>query len=180
MDEMIELFKQVQINLPLLDAVQQLPTNAKFLKDFCTTKRKLKTHFPKTIHLTEQVSIVLCNKLPPKPKDPGAPLISCNIGNFQIERALLDLGANVNILPSSVYDHFGFGELRPTEVTLKLADRALKIPKGFIEGVLVKVDDLYFPVDFLMLDMETPSNRKPQSIILGRPFLATANACINC
>ncbi|GAV57029.1 hypothetical protein CFOL_v3_00568 [Cephalotus follicularis] len=180
MDEMMELFKQVQINLPLLDAILQVPAYAKFLKDLCTTKRKLKTYIPKTVHLTEQVSAVLSNKLPPKLKDPGAPLISCKIGNLQIERALLDLGASVNILPSSVYNHFGFGELKPTEVTLQLADRSLKIPKGFIEDVLVKVDEFYFSVDFLVLDIETSSFGKPQSIILGRPFLATANACINC
>ncbi|GAV90869.1 hypothetical protein CFOL_v3_34271 [Cephalotus follicularis] len=180
MDEMMELFKQVQINLPLLDAIRQVPAYAKFLKDLCTTKRKLKTYIPKTVHLIEQVSAVLSNKLPPKLKDPGAPLISCKIGNLQIERALLDLGASVNILPSSVYDHFGSGELKPAEVTLQLADRSLKILKGFIEDVLVKVDELYFPVDFLVLDMETPAIGKPHSIILGRPFLATANACINC
>ncbi|GAV84701.1 LOW QUALITY PROTEIN: hypothetical protein CFOL_v3_28143, partial [Cephalotus follicularis] len=178
MDKMMQLFKQVQINLPLLDAIQKVPAYAKFLKD-CTTKRKLKMHIPKTVHLTEQVSVVLSNMFPPKLKDPGAPLISCKIGNLQLERALINLGASVNILPSSVYDHFGFGELKPTEVTLQLADRSLKIPKGFIEDVLVKVDEFYFPVDFLVLDMETSSFGKPQSISLGRPFLATANACIN-
>ncbi|GAV83384.1 LOW QUALITY PROTEIN: hypothetical protein CFOL_v3_26832, partial [Cephalotus follicularis] len=178
MDEMIELFKQLQINLPLLDTIRQVPAYAKFLKDLCTTKRKLKTYIPKMVHLTE-VSAVLSNKLPPKLKDPGAPLISCKIGNLLIDRALLDLGASVNILPSSVYDHFGFGELKPAEVTLQLADRSLKIPKGFIADVLVKVDELYFAVDFLVLDMETHANGKAQSIILGRPFLATANACIN-
>ncbi|GAV88396.1 hypothetical protein CFOL_v3_31819, partial [Cephalotus follicularis] len=180
MEEMMELFKQVHINFPLLDAIRQVPAYAKFLKDLCTTKHKLKTHIPKIVHLTEQVSAMLSNKLPPKVKDLGAPMISCKIGNLHIERALLDLGASVNILPSSVFDHFGFGELKPNEVTLKLADRSPKIPKGFIEDVLVKVYELYFPVDFLVLNMETHANGKPQSIILGHPFLATINACINC
>ncbi|GAV65147.1 LOW QUALITY PROTEIN: hypothetical protein CFOL_v3_08662, partial [Cephalotus follicularis] len=179
MDEMMELFKQVQINLPLLDAIRQVLAYAKFLKDLCTTRRKLKTFIPKMVHLTEQVSAVLYNKLPPKLKDP-APLISCKIGNLLIDRALLDLGASVNILPSSVYDHFGFGELKPAEVTLQLADRSLKILKGFIEDVLLKVDELYIPVDFLVLDMEIHANGKAQSIILGCPFLAIANACIIC
>ncbi|GAV76453.1 hypothetical protein CFOL_v3_19927 [Cephalotus follicularis] len=144
MDKTMELFKQVHINLPLLDAIQQVPAYAKFLKDLCTTKRKLKTQISKTVHLTEQVSVVLSNKLPPKLKYPGAPLISCKIENLQIEIALLDLGASVNILPSSGYDHFVFGELKPIKVTLQLADSSLKIPKGFIEDILVKVDKLYF------------------------------------
>ncbi|GAV61102.1 hypothetical protein CFOL_v3_04630 [Cephalotus follicularis] len=164
MDEMMELFKQVQINLPLLDAIRQVLAYAKFLKDLCTTKRKLKTYIPKTVHLTEQVSAVLSNKFPPKLKDIGAPLISYKIGNLQIEIALLD---------------FGVGKLKPTEVTLQLADRSLKISKGFIADVLVKVDELYFLLDFLVLDTETPAIGKPHSIILGCPFLATANACIN-
>ncbi|GAV83316.1 hypothetical protein CFOL_v3_26764 [Cephalotus follicularis] len=180
MDEMMDLFKQVQINLPLLDAIQQVPAYAKFLKDLCTMKRKLKTYIPKTVHLTEQVSAVLCNKFPPKLKDLGAPLISCKTGNLLIDRALLDLGPRINILLSSDYDHFRFGELKPAEVTLQLANRSFKISRGFIDDVLEKVDELYFPVDFLVLDMETHANGKAQSIILCRPFLATTNACINC
>ncbi|GAV71031.1 hypothetical protein CFOL_v3_14525 [Cephalotus follicularis] len=167
---MVELLKQVQINLPLLDAIQKVKAYAKFLKDLCTTKCKLKTHIPKTVHQTEQVSATLSNKLPPKLKDPGAPLIFCNIGNLQIQRTLPDLRAIVNILPISVYDHFGFGKSKPIEVTFQLADRSLKVPKGFIKDVLVKVDELYFPAYFLMLNMETPSNGKPQLIILGHPF----------
>ncbi|XP_043693166.1 uncharacterized protein LOC122643623 [Telopea speciosissima] len=89
-------------------------------------------------------------------------------------------GVSVNILPSSVYHHFGFGELKPTEIILQLADYSIKVHRGFIEDVLVKVDELYFPVDFLILNMESPTNGKPQLIILGHPFLTTANACINC
>ncbi|XP_042491435.1 uncharacterized protein LOC122071183 [Macadamia integrifolia] len=179
-EEMMELFKQVQINLLLLNAIKQVPAYVKFLKDLCTQNRKLKTHISKTVHLTKQVSAVLSNKLPPKLDDPVAPLIYCIIGNLPIERALLDLGPSVNILPSLVCDQFGFGELKPTKIILQLADRSIKVPRGFIDDVLVKVDELYFPVDFFVLDMEAPSNGKPQSIILGRPFLATANACINC
>ncbi|XP_042515343.1 uncharacterized protein LOC122089710 [Macadamia integrifolia] len=179
-EEMMELFKQVQINLPLLVAIKQVPAYAKFLKDLYTQKSKLKNHIPKIVHLTEQVSAVLSNKLLPKLKDPREPLISCTIGNLPIKRALLNLRASVNIFSSSVYDQFRFGELKLTEVILQLANHSIKVPRGFIEGVLFKVDELYFPMDFLDLDMEASTNRKPQSITSERPFLATANACINC
>ena len=64
----------------------------------------------------------------------------------------------MNLLPSSVYEHFGFGELKPTSVTLQLADRTIKNPHGMLEDVLVKVDEFYFPVDFLVLDMELSDN----------------------
>ena len=62
---------------------------------------------------------------------------------------------------------------------MQLADRYVKLPKGVVEDVLVKVDEFYFPADFIILDMELNENAKSTLIILGRPFLATANACIN-
>ncbi|XP_043717496.1 uncharacterized protein LOC122665411 [Telopea speciosissima] len=178
MKEMLDLFQQVHINLPLLDAIKQVPAYAKFLKDLCTQKHKLRNQTPKTIHLTEQVSAVITD-LPPKLKDPGAPLISCVIGDLSIDKALLDLGASVNILLGSVFEKFGLGELKSTEVILQLVDRSVKRPRGLLEDVLVKVDDLYFPVDFLVLDMESTSPKLPP-IILGHPLLATTNAYNNC
>ena len=91
------------------------------------------------------------------------------------------MGASVNLLPYSVYKQLGLGELKPTNITLSLADRSVKIPKGIVEHVLVKVDKFYYPVDFIVLDTEPITigpNHVP--IILGRPFLATSNAIINC
>ena len=72
------------------------------------------------------------------------------------------------------------GELKPTNITLSLADRSVKIPKGIVEDVLVKVDKFYYPVDFVVLDTEPVAEGTNQvPIILGRPFLATYNAIIN-
>jgi hypothetical protein len=146
------VFKQVQINIPFLDAIQQIPSYAKFLKDLVTVKRK--TNAPKKAFMTEQVSAILQCKLPLKYKDPGCPTITCMIGVSQIERALLDLGASVNLLPYSVYLQLELGELKPTTMTLQLADRFVKVPRGIVEDVLIKVDKFYFPVDFIVLDTE--------------------------
>ena len=87
----------------------------------------------------------------------------------------------MNLMPYSVYKQLGLGELKPTNITLSLADRSVKIPKGIVEDVLVKIDKFYYPVDFVVLDTE-PIASEPNHvpIILGRPFLATANAIINC
>ena len=87
----------------------------------------------------------------------------------------------MNLMPYSVYKQLGLGELKPTNITLSLADRSVKIPKGIVEDVLVKIDKFYYPVDFVVLDTE-PIDSEPNHvpIILGRPFLATANAIINC
>jgi hypothetical protein len=85
------------------------------------------------------------------------------------------------LLPFSVYTQLGLGELKPTTVVLQLADRSVKKPRGIIEDVIIRVDKFYFPVDFVVLDTEpVPDPAKLIPVILGRPFLATANACINC
>ena len=116
-----------------------------------------------------------------KYKIPGTPTISVNIRGTCIDKALLDLGASVNLLPYLVYKQLGLGELKPTNITLFLADRSMKIPKGIVEDVLVKIDKLYYPVDFMVLDTEPMAESTHQvPIILGRPFLATSNTIINC
>ena len=176
---MLEVLRQVKVNISLLDMIKQVPTYAKFLKDLCTVKKGLNVN--KKAFLTEQVSAIIECKTPVKYKDPGCPTISVNIGGISVEKALLDLGASVNLLPYSMYKQLGLGELKPTSITLSLADRSIKIPKGTIEDVLIQVDRFYYPVDFVVLDTEpvaVGTNRVP--IILGRPFLATSNAIINC
>ena len=71
----------------------------------------------------------------------------------------MDLGASVNLLPNSVYVELGLGELEPTNITLQLADRGMKIPKGIVKDVLVLVDKFYFPVDFVVLDTQPVVNQ---------------------
>ena len=130
---------------------------------------------------TEQVSAIIECKTPVKYKDPRCSTISVNIGGTCVEKALLGLGASVNLLPFSMYKQLGLGELKPTPIPLCLADRSIKIPKGKVEDVLIKVDKFYYPVDFVVLDTEpitVGANHVP--IILGRAFLATSNAIINC
>ena len=173
------MLRQVKANIPLLDVIKQVPTYAKFLKDLCTVKKGL--GIEKKAFLTEKVSAIIQSKNPVKYKDPGSPTISVNIGGTCIDKALLDLGASVNLLPYSMYKQLGLRELKPTNITLSLADRSVKIPKGLVEDVLVKVDKFYYPVDFVVLDTKPIANGPNHvPIILGRPFLAIANAIINC
>ena len=169
----------MKVNIPLLDLIKQVPAYAKILKDLCTIKKGL--GIEKKAFLTEHVSAIIQSKYPVKYKDPGTPTISVNIGGNCIDKSLLYLGASVNLMPYSVYKQLGLGELKPTNITLSLADRSVKIPKGIVEDVLVKIDKFYYPVDFVVLDTEPIANEPNHvPIILGRPFLATANAIINC
>ena len=176
--EILEVLRQVKVNIPLLDMIKQVPTYAKFLKDLCTIKRGFNVN--KKAFLTKQVSAIIECKTPVKYNDPGFPIVSVNIGGTCVEKALLDLGASVNLLPFSMYKQLGLGELKPTTITLSLADRSIKITKGTVEDVLIQVEKFYYPVDFVVLDTEpvaVGANHVP--IILGRPFLATSNAIIN-
>ena len=95
--EIYELLKQVKVNIPLFDAIKQVPSYAKFLKDLCTVKSRL--NVKEKSFLTEHASAIIQFKTPPKYKDPGCPTISCIIGNHKRDQALLDLGASVNLIP---------------------------------------------------------------------------------
>ena len=177
--EIYELFKHVKVNIPLLDAIKQIPSYAKFLKDLRIVKRKLGVN--KDAFMTEQSTSLIRNNLPPKYKDPGSPTISIVVGNSKLGHALVDLGASVNLLPYSVYVELGLGELELTNITLQLANRSVKIPREIVKDVLVQVDKFYFPVDFIVLDTQPVVDQGIQfPVILGRPFLANANAIIHC
>ena len=113
--------------MPLLDAIQQVPSYAKFLNDMCTKKRK--TNVSKKVFLTTNISELLSSPIPIKYKDPDCPTIACTIGQAEISRALLDLEASINLLSFSIYQQLGLGDLSPTRVTIQLADRSVKVPK---------------------------------------------------
>ena len=114
--------------------------------------------------------------LPEKMKDPGSFTIPCTIGGFDIQKALCDLGASINLMPLSVARRLSLGELTLTTITLQMADRTMAKPEGVIEDVLVKVGKFVFPVDFIILDIEEDSQ---VPLLLGRPFLATGVALID-
>ncbi|XP_038716647.1 uncharacterized protein LOC120010029 [Tripterygium wilfordii] len=172
--DIMKLFKKVHINIPLLDVIKQVPSYAKFLKDICTNKRKFAEH--ERVMLNEECSVVLLNKLPPKLKDLGSFKIPCVIDNLRFQKALIDLGASVNLMSLSIFQQLSVGEMQPTSISLQLANRSVKFPLGIIEDVLVKVDCFVLPTDFIILDME---ERREVPIIMGRPFLAKAGTIID-
>ncbi|CAN6704258.1 unnamed protein product [Malus baccata var. baccata] len=175
--DILETFRKVQVNIPLLDAIKQVPRYAKFLKELCTTKKRISNK--EVVQVSENVSAVLQRKLPPKCKDPGSFTIPCVIGNTKFEHAMLDLGASINVMPYSIYASMNLGELKNDGVIIQLADRSNAYPKGVLEDVLVQVDNLIFPADFYVLEMEDSPNVTPLPILLGRPFMKTARTKID-
>ncbi|XP_038876457.1 uncharacterized protein LOC120068878 [Benincasa hispida] len=170
----LELLRQLHINIPLVEALEQMPTYVKFLKDILTKKRRVSE--TELIALTQECNALVSNSLPKKQKDPRSFTVPCSIRGLDVGHALCDLGANINLMPLSIFKKLGISEVQPTSVTLQLADRAIKYPEGKIEDVLVKVDNFIFPAGFIILDYE--ADREVQ-IILGRPFLATGKVLID-
>ncbi|CAN6723559.1 unnamed protein product [Malus baccata var. baccata] len=157
--------------------IKQVPKYAKFLKELCTTRKRISNK--EVIQVSENVFAVLQRKLPPKCKDSGSFTIPCVIGNTKFEHDMLDLGALINVMPYSIYASMNLGELKNDGVIIQLADRSNAYPKGVLEDVLVHVNNLIFPADFYVLDMEDSAHSTPLPILLGRPFMKTATIKID-
>ena len=106
-------------------------------------------------------------------------MVSCEIEGRTFTRSLLVTGASVNILPKGVYDICPLGEFQPLIIELNLADGSMRRPHDIVEDVIVKVENYYFSVDFITMDMKSMKDFIDPPIIPGRPFLATAKAITN-
>ncbi|RDY05407.1 hypothetical protein CR513_10777, partial [Mucuna pruriens] len=156
------MFNKVEINIPLLDAIKQIPKYVKFLKELCVHKRK---KMKESVEAGGIVSVLTRNEefttgaqqaLPKKCRDPKIFSVPCSIGECTFADAMLDLEASINVMPTSIVQLL-----------------------GVLEDVLVQVNELIFPTNFYVLDMEDKTSRKGSTLILGRPFLMTARTKIN-
>ncbi|XP_050896934.1 uncharacterized protein LOC127103746 [Lathyrus oleraceus] len=151
-----------------------MPIYAKFMKDIISKKRSIETE---PVILTERCSAILQGlKIPLKKKDKGAVTIPCAIGDRTFNKALIDLGAGVSLMPLSIYKKLGINSVKDTRMELQFADNSMKKPHGIATDVLVRIDKFVFPVDFVVLDM--PEDEEIP-IILGRPFLETGRVMID-
>ncbi|KAI3767351.1 hypothetical protein L2E82_17446 [Cichorium intybus] len=140
------------MNQPLWDELKDAPEDTRILQEMCERNEKGKIPTPDTVRLTIKASEALLGTLRKKEKDPGSPLITTTVGDVVIRNTLLDLGASVNVLPGYLYDKYKNEALKPAKVVLQLADQSTKYES---------LDDA-------------------PALILGRPFLATAGAVIDC
>ena len=129
--------------------------------------------------MSETISSIMLSTLPRKRRDLVAPMISCERGGRTFTRSLLDTGASVNILSKGVYDICPLGELQPLFIELSLADGSVRRPHSIVEDVIVIVENCYFLVDFIIMDMKSTKDFTNFIIILGRPFLATVKAIMD-
>ncbi|CAM8886827.1 unnamed protein product [Rhodiola kirilowii] len=164
-EDVFEFFSKVEINIPFLEAIKQIPRYVKFLKELCTNRWRSTRNDQEL--MSRNVSAVIQRKVPPKCGDPGTYTVPCTIGNIRIENYMLDLGASINVLPFSIYSCLRIGPLKPTGLTIQLTDQSCKQPEGKIEDVLVQVGELVFPADFYVLKMENGGPTDHALILLG-------------
>ncbi|KAK9092516.1 hypothetical protein Syun_027427 [Stephania yunnanensis] len=175
--EILEILRKVAINIPLLDALAHMPRYAKLLKDLCTSKGRLKGN--EKITVGENVSAILRKTLPTKCEDPGMFTVPCTIGEVEIQKAMCDLGASINVMPLSIYETLKVASKGYFGIVIHLADRSVVRPVGVLEDILVKVSELVFPADFYIIDMKTQPCTHFSSVLLARPFLKTAKTKID-
>ncbi|GKC42956.1 reverse transcriptase domain-containing protein [Tanacetum coccineum] len=169
----LDMIRAVRINVPLIDVLAGMPNYGKFLKELISNKHKIEQI--SAAFLSDESSATIQNKVPPKLGDPGSFLIPCNFNKTFSYNALADLGAIINLMPYSLYAKLSLETLKPTRISVKLVDRSFQYPVGIAENMLVEVGKFTFPADFVILEMEKDSK---VPLILGRPFLHTADAII--
>jgi hypothetical protein len=178
-DIMNEL-KNVCVKIPLLQAIRDVPIYTKTIKELCIKKPGQKQKDPPMIHLVGQSS----NCISEAPKivkyaNPGNPIVSVTINNVSIGNTLVDLGAAINIMTINTVELLQLSQfLRPTPTVLELVDRTTIKPVGVLDDILVTLSSWEYPVDFMIIHSKDPTKGHP--IILGRPWLAMANAFIGC
>lgn len=164
-----------KVNLFLLNLMHVVPQFSKYFRGLCLPKKNKK--LTGKTKLNEHVSAVFERRLPGKCSDPDMFNIPCIIGDSKFDHCMIDLGSSINVLPYPVYQLLDLGPLRESKLVIKLADGSKAYPKGIVEDVLVKVNKIIFPADFAVLEPAYDVHAPP--ILLGRPFLKTANTRID-
>ncbi|KAL4300574.1 hypothetical protein AHAS_Ahas17G0214500 [Arachis hypogaea] len=166
----VQIFKNVEVTIPLFDAIHQVLKYAKFLKDVCTYKEKIGRL---GINLLGNSVSSVMDDFSEKYSDLG-PCLVCMIGEIQLKDCMCDLGSCVSIMPLSIYEKLNLAPLRRSGARFALVDKSIILVVGIAENVLVRIQDLIFPVDFHILETPPIDSDRPASILLGRPFLKTS------
>ncbi|GKD57521.1 hypothetical protein Tco_1290908, partial [Tanacetum coccineum] len=175
-DENSNLIKEIR------SSTDTIPFPSRLIDDYYNEMNVLDSAtygaFEEGQRMEDQVERPTCeDSLPQKEKDPRSFTLTCYINNVCFEKALADLGASVSVIPLTTFTNLGLGNLAPTKLTMKLANKTIKFPKGIAENVLVEIGKFVFPVDFIVLDI--PKDIKVL-LILRRPFLSTSYAKLIC
>ncbi|XP_050890639.1 uncharacterized protein LOC127096060 [Lathyrus oleraceus] len=162
----VKPIEEKKSNIPFFEALEQIPVYTKFMKEVIVKKRPIGDG---STTLNEKGSeISPGRRIPNNQKDPGDVTVPCTIKDITFKKVVIDSGASVSLMPLSIYQRLGIGNISDTRTNLKFADHSIKNAYGITEDVLVTIEEFSFLVDFVIIDIpedeETP-------IILGRSFL---------
>eukprot|EP00253_Pinus_taeda_P021149 PITA_21149 len=177
--DVLDELKNVYIRIPLLQAIKDIPIYTKAIKELCLKKPTRKRVYPQTIHVIRHLASLMTNTTSmEKYVDPRIPRVTTIINNIHIENTLIDIGAVINVMNLETMKTLQLTNLQHTTIVLELADSSKVIPEGILEDIIVSLDYWEYRVEFLVL--QPKSNLGGHPIILGRPWLATADAFIGC
>ncbi|GKC34224.1 reverse transcriptase domain-containing protein [Tanacetum coccineum] len=148
----LDMIRVVRINVPLVDVLARMPNYGKFLKELISNKHKIEQI--STALLSDESLAMIQNKFSPKLGDPRSFLIPCNFNKTFSYNALADLGASINLMPYSLYAKLSLETLKPTKMSVRLANRSFQYPIGIAENMLVEVGKFTSPANFVILEME--------------------------
>nr|XP_009621772.1 uncharacterized protein LOC104113350 [Nicotiana tomentosiformis] len=144
LEKFYDILKQLSVNIPFIEAFQEMSGFAKYLKDFITKTKPTKNE---VVNVTHRVSSIIATTIVQKKEDPRAFTIPCTIGLRDFARSLCDNGASINLMPLAIYKQEGLGRPLPTSMRLQMVDRSIKRLVGIIDDVLVKVGKFLLPAD---------------------------------
>ncbi|GKA20165.1 reverse transcriptase domain-containing protein [Tanacetum coccineum] len=136
----LDMFRAVRINIPLVNVLAGMPNYGKFLKELIRNKHKIEQIY--VAFLSDESSAMIQNKVLQKLRDPESFLISRNFNKTFSCNALVDLCSSINLSPYSVYAKLSLETLKPTKMSVRLADRSFQYPVGIAENMLVEVGTL--------------------------------------
>jgi hypothetical protein len=146
--------RKLNLTVPFVEAITQMSAYAKCLKEIMSKDKRFK-----------DIKMVILNNLPLKLKDSGS-----------FKNALCDLQVSVCLMPRSIFERLGIGDLKQINISLQMTDKFDRLSIGILEGIPIQVEKFFIPIDFIVCDMKKDSYIP---IILGRPFLITAGAKID-
>ncbi|GJW09024.1 MAK10-like protein [Tanacetum coccineum] len=159
-------FQDLHLNLPVLEVLAHaLIYNAILDK------------YVESLELGKNGSAFVQGEVPAKMEDPGLFTLPCRLGDSKPFDTLADLGSCVNIIPLYLFKKLNIGLLEETDHIFGLADGTKSYPVGIVKDVEVHIGKLKLLNDFYVIDMK----KDPETpLLVGRGFLATANAVIDC
>jgi hypothetical protein len=178
--DILNELKNICVKISMLQSIKDIPIYSKVVKELCIKKLGRKKKDPPTVHLIGEFSEYISEQ-PRVTKYGNAenPIVTITINKVPIVNTLIDLGETINVIIVTTLEELQLKPLlRPTSTILELTDKTKVIPEGILDDIIVTLASWEYLVDFIVIHSKDPP--KGHLVILGRPWLATANAFIGC